>query len=143
MSDVSFYTINLQKGIDKTISFSFYEDMACNCGCAPNDDNPINLAGKKVLCVIRQLVSNKEIDRLTTENGRIKLGVFDANKKLVESEAPDSMSLYFPHDITEAYDCNKAAYDLILIDVDDEGTEFRECVLTGNVLINKGVAYVL
>lgn len=45
MDEIAFYTINLQKGIDKTVSFSFYEGSSCGCGCG--EGTPGNLARKK------------------------------------------------------------------------------------------------
>lgn len=142
MDEIAFYTINLQKGIDKTVSFSFYESSSCGCGCSSDEGTPVNLARKRCLVVIRSPVSKKEIDRLTTENGRIQVGSFE-NGELVESDSPDSMQLSFPHEITVNYEGKKLVYDLVLIDSNDSGDEVRDCIMTGQILINEGVAYAV
>lgn len=131
MSETAFYDIHLQRGIDRSIPFSFFEGGDFDCGCAPSEEKPVDLSRKSALLVIRSPVSKEEIDRLSTENGRIE--VTDQN----------TLTVRFPHAVTQGYAQKKLVFDLVLIDSNNQGEEMRDCVLTGQVLLSDGVAYAV
>lgn len=131
MPEIAYYDIHLQRGIDRSIPFSFFEGGDFDCGCAPSDEKPVDLSRKSALLVIRSPVSKEEIDRLSTENGRIE--VSDQN----------TLTVRFPHAVTQAYAQKKLVFDLVLIDSNNVGEEVRDCVLTGQVLLSDGVAYAV
>lgn len=131
MSEIAYYDIHLQRGIDRSIPFSFFEGGDFDCGCAPVEEKPVDLSRKSALLVIRSPVSKEEIDRLSTENGRIEIA--DQNTLVVN----------FPHDVTQKITQKKLVFDLVLIDRNNQGEEVRDCVLTGQVLLSDGVAYAV
>lgn len=131
MQEIAYYDIHLQRGIDRSIPFSFFEGGDFDCGCAPVEEKPVDLSRKSALLVIRSPVSKEEIDRLSTENGRIE--ITDQN----------TLTVNFPHAVTQKYAQKKLVFDLVLIDANNVGEEVRTCVLTGQVLLSDGVAYAV
>lgn len=132
MDAVAYYDIDLQRGIDKTISFSFFSNGCCHCDYSEDyEETPVDLAGKDALLVVRPHLSPTEVDRLSTENERIKF------------EDDHTIQVIFPHEVTAGYERRRMVYDLILVDRNDSGEEVRDCILTGQIFIRNGVTHGL
>jgi hypothetical protein len=87
------YKISLDKGSDKRISFTLKDA----------DGEVLGLAGFTARMQVRRNERSQVVmDDLTTENGRITMG-------------EDSVTVWFPHDVTTGYSFTDAVYDLEIV----------------------------
>jgi hypothetical protein len=144
------YNFSIYKGVDAYLPLSFFQetDGGTCCGYPVSDTETeaktaVNFARAGVIMTMVDY-SGEIVDSLSTQNGRIKLGTFKDGifTEFTEAdEVADVICIAFPHSVTEGYEFNKAAYDLILIRGEGEIYETRELILSGKVALERGVTY--
>jgi hypothetical protein len=125
------YDFCLYKGEDKELFFTFSYQ---------SDDGstvPMKLDGCTFEMSIALKASKQKIDKLTSDNGRLVIGVLDGGEfKPIDTNAT-ALQATFPHVVTEKFPESKAEFDLLKTN----STGHREVLLTGNITIHSGVTY--
>lgn len=125
------YDFCLWRGEDKEFFFSFsYEDEN-------GAKLPMELDGCTFVMTLGLKYSKQDIDKLSTENGRLVAGVLEGGEFSPASEKATVLRVVFPHDATQKMPEGEAQFDLIKID--PEGR--REVLLAGKVTVHGGVSY--
>lgn len=124
------YDFCLWRGEDKELFFAFsYDDGGQKL--------PMIMDGCSFLMTLGLKYTKKDIDRLSTENGRLVPGVLEGGEFRPASEGANVLRAVFPHDATQAMPEGDAQFDLIKIDPEDR----REVLLAGKVTVHGGVSY--
>ena len=125
------YDFCLYKGEDKELFFTF---------SYKNDDGttvPMKLDGCTFEMSIALKASKQKIDKLTSENERLVVGILDGGAfKQMDTNA-SALQAIFPHNVTEKFPEGKAEFDLLKTDSIGQ----REVLLTGGITIHSGVSY--
>lgn len=122
------YNFKIYQGVDKYIPFIFYS--------LNNEEKVYNdFTGSKIIMTIKSSFNDEIIDQLTTDNGRIKLGIINESNEFEESvNTPYAIEIYFPHNITKSFNIPNMVYDLFR---KIENT--YELLIHGNISIIQGV----
>lgn len=124
------YSFNIYQGADEEFPFTF---------CIENDgvEIPVNFSGCSFIMTLRQSLNKPVIDVLTSDNGRISLGVINDNTFTQTDINPNTILVKFPHELTSQFVFPTAIYDLFKID----SSGYREVLLQGTITIDKSVCY--
>lgn len=122
------YNFKIYQGVDKYIPFIFYS--------LNNEEKVYNdFTGSKIVMTIKSSFNDEIIDQLTTDNGRIKLGIINESNEFEESvDTPYAIEIYFPHNITKSFNIPNMVYDLFR-----EIENTYELLIHGNISIIQGV----
>lgn len=97
-----------------------------------------NLTDYQFVLTIKDNAISDSISTLSTDNGNIKLGVFDDNNTFIESDdTPYLIKIYFPHSLTEKLYAPKYKYDLFGFKPDGS----REVFLRGDINVTRSILY--
>ena len=97
-----------------------------------------NLTDYQFILTIKDNAISDPISTLSTDNGNIKLGVFDDNNVFTESDnTPYLIKIYFPHLLTEKLYAPKYKYDLFGFKPDGS----REVFLRGDINVTRSILY--
>ncbi len=127
------YEFEWVRGEDRSIPMTFwYRDPETG------DKEVVKLNDYGFLMVIQDKHSGKELARLSTEDDSILLGEM-VDRVFVEAgdgKEATTLLINITHEMTERFDCQKAAFDLFLISGD-----IRQCVMTGVIRVQRGCSY--
>lgn len=126
--EYALYNFKIYQGVDKYIPFIFY---------SLNNEEKVydDFTGSNIVMTIKSSFNDDIIDQLTTDNGRIKLGIINESNEFEESNnSPYAIEVYFPHDITKDFNIPNMVYDLFR---KIENT--YELLIHGNINIIQGV----
>lgn len=133
MSSCSYptYDFCVWRGEDKEYFFSFkYTDI-------DGTKTPLVLDGLDFSMTIGMKYPKKEFDKLTTQNGRLVIGILEEGEFVPTDKGSSVLRAEFTHEATRKYPEGEIQYDLIKID--SEGK--REAMLSGTIEVHSGVSY--
>ena len=123
------YNFSVYQGADEEFPFTFYTET-------DGIETPINLSDCSFIMTLRQSYNKPIVDVLTSDNGRIALGI--VNDGFIETDDnPNAISVKFPHEITSQFVFPSTVYDLFKI----SSNGHRELLLQGTIDIDKSVSY--
>ena len=129
----AFYEFELVRGEDRSIPMTFwYRDPETG------DKEAVKLTDYRFLMVIKDKYTQKEVARLSTEDDSILLGEM-IDRVFVEAgdeKEATTLLINITHEMTQAFDCPKAVFDLFLLSGD-----IRQCVMTGVIRVKRGCSY--
>ena len=83
---------------------------------------------------IRAGINQSIIDELSSDNKRIKLGLYTDSGFIESNESPNTLQLIFTNNITEKYNIPTMVYDIFRYD-----NNKKELLVFGNINILKSV----
>ena len=125
------YDFCLWRGEDKELFFAFSYTQEDGAKLS------MELDGCRFLMTIGLKFTKKDIDQLSTENGRLVAGVLEGGEFSPANLKATVLRAVFPHEATQRMPEGEAQFDLIKID--PEGR--REVLLAGKVTVHGGVSY--
>jgi len=130
--DIAIYNFDIYQGNDDVYILKIEEikenDVSSN----------FNLTNYQFVLTIKDNAISDPISTLSTDNGNIKLGVFDDNNVFTESDnTPYLIKIYFPHLLTEKLYAPKYKYDLFGFKPDGS----REVFLRGDINVTRSILY--
>lgn len=125
------YDFCIWRGEDKEFFFSFSNIDSTGTKA------PLDLEGFDFSMTVGLKYPKKEYDKLTTQNGRLVIGVLEDNGFSPTEKGGTTLQVLFTHEATRKFPEGEAQYDLFKID--SEGK--REVMLSGKISVHSGVSY--
>ena len=117
----------IYQGEDREIYLSFFNTVN-------NEKQKIDLTNSKFIMTIRAGINQSIIDELSSDNKRIKLGLYTDSGFIESNESPNTLQLIFTNNITEKYNIPTMVYDIFRYD-----NNKKELLIFGNINILKSV----